>query len=350
MDWTRDECERIMSNYWRTGSARCPSDGSRLSFELSSLCGAEPRYRLVASCPRCGTAAVMDREFDVDCKKFRKWTPKDIAGMVDDHYQRDYVECPVCDSEVAHKGHMTTGGPRVSLECVRCGNLEIPLLAKPRPDSMLQILNFILASIAVTATATTAWLTLWRKGTVKMSRPTIIAFGHDGGSEGPPKVFLRALLYSTAKRGRVVENMFLTLRKDDEIHVFDIWAYGNVKLDRGSGLFVADTGVAHNHHFTMPPDEDVYFAFNPGVYRVELGAFLVGKRHPIKLCEAVMELPASHARNIDGTDSHVIFNWRTGTQHYESHLMKGKIHRVLEASYGPLEDQQQVQQEEAFSD
>ena len=45
-----------------------------------------------------------------------------------------------------------------------------------------------------------------------MTRPTIVCFAREASAEHAevtPKVFLRALLYTTAKRGLVVENLFL---------------------------------------------------------------------------------------------------------------------------------------------
>jgi hypothetical protein len=48
------------------------------------------------------------------------------------------------------------------------------------------------------------------QGEIQMTLPTVIYFGPDGGSKAdapPEKVFLRTLLYSTGKRGHIIENM-----------------------------------------------------------------------------------------------------------------------------------------------
>lgn len=71
-------------------------------------------------------------------------------------------------------------------------------------------LGISLASLSVSGL--TAWATL-RRGTIKMTRPTVIYFGPDGGARGVNKVFLRTILYSTGARGRIIEEMYLKLHR-----------------------------------------------------------------------------------------------------------------------------------------
>src|SRR2546421_7307666 len=104
-------------------------------------------------------------------------------------------------------------------------------------------ISIIISVSALAVSVTTAWLTLLRRGTIRMTQPTLVFFGPDGVA-GDPKVFLRTLLYSTAKRGQIVENMFLKLRRHESAQTFNIWVYGDGPLARGSGLFVGDNGGA----------------------------------------------------------------------------------------------------------
>jgi hypothetical protein len=62
-------------------------------------------------------------------------------------------------------------------------------------------ISVVVSTLALTISMVTAWLTLFRRGTVRMTRPTAIYFGADGSVDSSPKVYLRTLLYSTAKRG-----------------------------------------------------------------------------------------------------------------------------------------------------
>ena len=121
---------------------------------------------------------------------------------------------------------------------------------------MAWIATFI-SFCALTISFITAWLTLFRKGRLRMTRPTVIFFGPNGPtSQGSGlKVFLRILLYSTAKRAHIVEGMFVTLRRGESVQTFNIWVYGEKHhLLRGSGLRVADDGVVCDHHFVLPRD------------------------------------------------------------------------------------------------
>jgi hypothetical protein len=75
---------------------------------------------------------------------------------------------------------------------------------------------------------------MFRRGTVRMTAPTVIFFGPDGGPSEDrklsAKVFLRTLLYSTSKRGRIVESMYVRLRRGESAQTFNIWVYGDTTL------------------------------------------------------------------------------------------------------------------------
>ena len=105
---------------------------------------------------------------------------------------------------------------------------------------------------------TSAWLTWFRKGELRMTQPTVIFFGPDGrstsGRRKHLKVFLRTLLYSTAHRGQTIESLYVNLERAQHRHNFPIWVYGDKQLARGSGLFVLAEGIACNHHFLLPEE------------------------------------------------------------------------------------------------
>ncbi len=138
-------------------------------------------------------------------------------------------------------------------------------------QSPMQMLSLVISSLALAASLVTAWLTLLRRGNVKMTHPSVIFFGPDGGRgpEHKPKVYLRTLLFSTAKRGRVIETMHATLHRNETRQTFNIWVIGDGNLARGSGLFVGETGVVANHHFLLPEDGNT-FRFQSGTYRIEV--------------------------------------------------------------------------------
>jgi hypothetical protein len=104
--------------------------------------------------------------------------------------------------------------------------------------TMTDPIALTLSALALVVSATTASLTLFRRGTIKMTQPTVIFFGPDTprsrNDTALPKVFLRTLLFSTSKRGRVIENMYVALSRNETHQNFNVWVYGErEKLVRG---------------------------------------------------------------------------------------------------------------------
>jgi len=171
----------------------------------------------------------------------------------------------------------------------------------------------------------TAWLTLFRRGTVRMTQPEVIYFGPDGGERDdndplPQKIFLRTLLYATAKRGSIVERMYIRLRRDETIQIFNIWAYGDTgKLTRGSGLFVPDTGYSTNHHF-LPPADGTAFSFTAGDYTLDVYASLVGHGAPKPLWTVKISVSTEEATALRDQDNGIYFDWGPETGKYHSHI------------------------------
>jgi len=141
----------------------------------------------------------------------------------------------------------------------------------------------------------TLWITQLRRGRLEMTKPTMIFMGREGrgGREDPslwPKIYLRTLLYCTADRGCIVENMHLIVHNEYGAYPFDFWAYGGeAKLAKGSGLFVPRTGVALHHHFVLNRNEH-NFLFVGGDYRIEVFAKIAGQAHATKLTEIKIAL------------------------------------------------------------
>ena len=177
--------------------------------------------------------------------------------------------------------------------------------------------------LALGVSAVNAWLTLFRRGTIKMTQPTIIFFGPDGstgkGVAGPPKVYLRTLLFSTSKRGRVIQSMHVSLRRNETLQNFNIWVHGDDKLVRGSGLFVGETGVAANHHFLAPRDGNA-FRFIEGRYRLEVFVHLLGDRDAKVLFSQDLEIPAKISAQLTEPDAGLYFDWGPDSSRYLTHV------------------------------
>jgi hypothetical protein len=172
-------------------------------------------------------------------------------------------------------------------------------------SSVLSVSSFIVS-------VTVAWLTLFRRGTLRMTQPVQIAFLFEGEK---PKIFLRTLLYATGKRGYVIEGLFLKVRQQDETQTFAFWAYGerNALMVAG-GLRVTEEGVAHNHHF-LQINEDGYFPH--GNYEISMYARIVNHKTPKLLGTAKVSLSDAEATNLHVRRAGVLFTWNPDTSTYD---------------------------------
>lgn len=156
-----------------------------------------------------------------------------------------------------------------------------------------------------------------------MTQPTIIFFGPDGstgkGVAGPPKVYLRTLLFSTSKRGRVIQSMHVSLRRNETLQNFNIWFHGDDKFVRGSGLFVGETGVAANHQFLAPRDGNV-FHFIEGRYQLEVFAHLLGDHDAKVLFSQDLEISAEISAQLTAPDAGLYFDWGPDSSRYLTHV------------------------------
>jgi hypothetical protein len=182
----------------------------------------------------------------------------------------------------------------------------------------MTIVSVIIAVVSLCISVLTAWLTLFRRGRLAMTKPTIVFFGFDSVPKTTAKVFLRALLYSTAVRGQVIEGMFAKLRHGPDEQVFSFWGYGETnQLSPGSGLHVGQTGIAVNHHFVLSVHQPEY-EFTPGDYTVQVFARVVGRKQPMKLAEVSVSVPEDQAAILD-TKGGILFELSADGQTYIGH-------------------------------
>ncbi|MBN1392813.1 MAG: hypothetical protein JW947_08435 [Sedimentisphaerales bacterium] len=180
---------------------------------------------------------------------------------------------------------------------------------------MYETIAIIIACFSLVVSGVTMWFTLFHKGEVKMTQPTMIAFvPTDGG-----KIFFRTLLYSTGKRGRVVQNMYVEVQNSKSLTVFGIWVYGDKQIVRGSGIYVGPEGVACNHHFLVPRNGKTY-EFLPGEYVLKIYASLVNRCSPLLLYHLKIFLSNEEAIAIKSKDAGVWFEWDPYSAKYYSHI------------------------------
>jgi hypothetical protein len=178
--------------------------------------------------------------------------------------------------------------------------------------SVVGVAGFLLALV-------NAWKTWWHRGSIRMVRPSLVAFLDARGTDGP-KVWFRALLYSTAQKGNVLESMYVRLQRGETKQNFSFWVCGErEKLVAGCGLYVGQSGVALNHHFVLPKDGS-RFEFLAGDYVVEVLATLVGSSAPMLLALLKLHLSDAHASALKEPTEAVYFDWWPDSQRYNPHV------------------------------
>jgi hypothetical protein len=203
---------------------------------------------------------------------------------------------------------------------------------------MVEAVGLAVAGLSLTLSVATAWLTLFRRGIVRMAQPPSIFFGPDGGGERRPKVFVRALLYATSIRGHIVEGMFVRLHHGGATQTFPVWVSGEDRgdLKRGAGLAVKSDGIALHHHFLLPRDGTVY-QFNAGNYTVELFAVLVGRSRPLRLSAVDLTVSEAEAAQLrDDSNTGLYFDWSPETGRYSSHLDQARMPEPPPSLFGML--------------
>lgn len=172
-------------------------------------------------------------------------------------------------------------------------------------------LSIAISCFALLISGITAWLTFFRKGKLVMTQPTVVFFGPDGirFDSTKNKIYLRTLLYSTAKRGQVLESLHVSVHRHESKQNFNIWVYGEKgSLKRGSGLFVPQEGVASDHHFLLPED-GANFEFLAGPYTLSVYAKLVGDVQPRELLSINLSLSESQAKQLQEPNTGIYFDW-----------------------------------------
>jgi hypothetical protein len=177
----------------------------------------------------------------------------------------------------------------------------------------------IVSIVALSVSLLTAWFTILRRGSVRSTRPSFIAIRYDFVGKAAPqaKVFLRSMLFTTGKRGHVIESLSLHVREGNRGAEFSFWGHGDKDLIRGSGLFIPESGVVTNHHFN-PTDSEKVFVFSAGGYTIELIAHVFGRKRPAVLWQGVLQLSESPFGTTIARDTAVYFSWSPHWQRYVS--------------------------------
>lgn len=187
----------------------------------------------------------------------------------------------------------------------------------------METISPVVSIVALIVSLFTAWYTIFRRGSVRSTHPSFIAFRYDFVDKPvvQAKVFLRTLLFSTGKRGLVIENLFLRVSEGPRAEEFSFWGYGDKDLVRGSGIFVPEVGVVTNHHFN-PLHTEKFFWFTQGTYTLELVAKLVARKRLVSLWTIQLDVPSGAYDTSIPRERAVFFNWSPEERCYVASVEK----------------------------
>ncbi len=180
-------------------------------------------------------------------------------------------------------------------------------------------MSLLISILALIVSIVTAWLTLFRRGQLRMTRPVFVGFVWE--SSGEPKIFLRAMLYATGKRGYMVEALYLKVRCHKIEHVFSFWTLRqDGRMTIGSGTRVGEEGVSADFHF-LPPKDAHDFKFLAGEYDIAVYARIVNRDSPTLLSKLRLNLSEDQARAMrPNMMNSVFFNWQPERGSYHSYI------------------------------
>ena len=181
----------------------------------------------------------------------------------------------------------------------------------------MTMIPLVISAVSLILSITVAWLTLFRRGTLGMTQPMLIGFLHEGEQA---KIFYRAMLYATGKRGHIVEALYLRVKRGDITDTFNFWMYGETKdLKIGSGLRVGEDGVSFNHHF-LPSKDAPSYEFLAGEYTIELYAAILNCRAPVLLSTVKLPLSEEQATALTDPVMGALFTWNPDTRNYRGNV------------------------------
>jgi len=184
-------------------------------------------------------------------------------------------------------------------------------------NGIAPIVGIVLSIVSLAISVIVGWLTLLRRGTLRMTQPVQIAFVYENGTK--PKIFLRTLLYATGKRGYIIEGLYLKVKQPDSIQTYGFWGYGERDaLMVAGGLRVTDEGVAYNHHFLKINDVSY---FPEGNYEIAVYARLVNDKRPSLLMTITVALTKDEATRLH-LQRGVLFTWNPESSSYHPSFEK----------------------------
>lgn len=175
--------------------------------------------------------------------------------------------------------------------------------------------NTILSGIALIISFVVLWLTHLRRGMVKMTQPSLIAFVLENNS---PKICLQTLFFSTNYKGNVIENVWVKLQNNQQSYYFTFWAYRGKESEiiKGSGLFISREGIPTMHYFLLN-DSKSGSVFTEGNIRLQVYCDITNHKSRVLLGEIELVFTQEYLAMLQ-KGSGIFLDWDPTIQKYTS--------------------------------
>lgn len=172
----------------------------------------------------------------------------------------------------------------------------------------------VVASLSLCISSIVAWFTLFRRGQLQMTNPSMIGLCVE---QNKLKIFFTSMLYSTGRKGHIVESIFLKVRHTESLQIFNHWSDfrdGNFVSD--AGLKVGEDGVCRTLCF-VPSLAGANFGVLIGKYEIEVLCKVANCKRPKLLSTLTLELSSFQASAVqEGIP--IAFQWGPASKSYHS--------------------------------
>jgi len=143
---------------------------------------------------------------------------------------------------------------------------------------MFTELPIILSTTAIVISLLTFGLIYFWGGRLKFTKPSQIQFFYIDDKQEVPATYVRLYTHSSGLAGKLIENLYLEIKKDETSKNFGSWMANTGSGYRAlSGLKVMRDGVSLDNVFQSPQDKTAFF--QAGNYQLNLFCREANKSH-----------------------------------------------------------------------
>ena len=182
----------------------------------------------------------------------------------------------------------------------------------------LESLAILISTLALTVSVLTFSLTFFWGGKIKYSKPSQIWMGYSADQKRAPLVYFRFYAHSTGLAGKLIEALFLEVKRGQAHQKFNIWTanvgsgYKNL-----AGMQVFKNGMSLENIF-QPDRSDQKFQFLAGMYEFKLFSKEIKSQTPKQIAHVKYELTKEQCELIE-EGKYIVLTLRADGTGYSSY-------------------------------